>query len=217
MRKSILVLMIAIGLGLTTTDQLRAETGNFSLTLGAKTLNEDDWATNDDQFEIGLEADFAVSGLPCNLAVGLSGSGADNTFYTYENGYLSSVRDEVTTTELRFGLKQIWRAGPTLRGFLAGGPAIIAASEEFRYNDGYTHIYTYGYRDYYYVAEYEGLSISDDGISLGVWAATGLYLSLENRLNVGFSIGYSAGRVRLFGDKVDAGGGHLGLLLGFSF
>ena len=61
MQSRIILLTACLGFLLATAGAAWAESGNVSLILGAKTLNEDDWSTNDDQFEVGIEADRLVT------------------------------------------------------------------------------------------------------------------------------------------------------------
>jgi len=94
-----------------------------------------------------------------------------------------------STTELDFGVRKIWGKNK-LHPFLGGGLAVINGEIEAL-----------------------GVSVDDDGT--GYWIDGGLFWRLGKRFNIGFEARYSRADITLLGVDGDAGGEHIGLILGF--
>lgn len=94
-----------------------------------------------------------------------------------------------STSEFDFGVRKIW-GRKKIRPFLGGGIALI--NGEF---------------------EVLGASFDDDGT--GYWANGGVFWRLGRRFNIGVEARISRAEITLFGIDVQAGGEHIGLILGF--
>lgn len=92
-------------------------TGNINVFLGAKALDEEDWAPAENQGEFGIQVDFRPRNWVVNLAVDyLVGSG---------DGNLLGVEFESETSELNIGVRKIWEEFPHVRPFIGGGLSFI--------------------------------------------------------------------------------------------
>ena len=56
-----------------------AGTGNVNFFLGAKILDDDEWAPLEDQGEIGVEVTFGGNDWPIHIAIDVFGSGTEET------------------------------------------------------------------------------------------------------------------------------------------
>ena len=163
-------------------------TGNVNVFLGAKGLDEDDWAPVDDQAEFAVEFDFRERAWPLNLVFGLRGA--------HDEEDRGGATIESTTSELSLGVRKIWESTPYIRPFLGGGLALMGAEAKG------TGVF--------------GTASSSDG-GLGIWLGGGIYWTLTPHFNLGFDLRVSAAEVTIAGVDVEAGGAHLGLLLGYHF
>ena len=161
-------------------------TGNINFFLGAKVLDEDDWEPVDEQAEIGFLLDFKGKSWPVSIAVDLLGSYAEDDVY--------GVDIEGSTAELCFGVRKIWDSFEHVRPFIGGGIAFIWAEVE---------------------GERWGFSVSDDDTATGYWIGGGVYWTLAEHFNIGFDVRWSKAEVTLFDVDGEAGGSHVGFLLGY--
>ncbi len=161
-------------------------TGNVNFSLGAKSLDEDDWSPLEEQGELGLEVDFRKQTWPVNISLALLASA--------DQGTVLGVDLTAATSELRFGAKKIWEPTQTMRPFFGGGLSVVSASLD---------------------ANLLGLKVTDEDSSLGVWFDGGIYWTLNSCFNVGIKAGYSASEVTLFNADTNAGGGHIALMFGY--
>ncbi len=162
-------------------------TGNVNVFLGAKALEEDDWAPVEDQGEIAIEFDFRERTWPLNLVIGLRGA--------HDEDDLGGVTVESTTSELSLGVRKIWEPDAIIRPFLGGGLALIGAEAK---------------------ATAFGTASSSD-TAPGIWLGGGMYLALTPHFNLGLDLRVSAAEVTIAGVEGEAGGVHLGILLGYHF
>ena len=161
-------------------------TGNLNFFLGQKTLDKDDWAPVEDHGEFGILLDFKPKSWPISIAIDILGSASEET--------LAGVVYKGTTSEFDVGVRKIWETGGPIRPFIGGGIASIAA--EFEVSNGY-------------------FLLSDDDTSTGIWINGGVYWTLGKHFNLGLEARYSKAEVKLFGVDGEAGGSHVGLLLGY--
>lgn len=168
----------------------RAWTGNINLLIGQKSLNKDDWQPLDEQFELGVQYDFRPVEWPVNLAVDLLYSWDEGRLY---DPWWGSIDLRARTLELDLGVRKIWERHSYIRPFVGGGPALIWAEA-----DGSAF----------------GITVSDDNWGLGIWVGGGAYVTLVEWLNLGLQAKYSWAEVDLFDVDVEAGGWHLGALIG---
>ncbi len=106
------------------------------------------------------------------------------------DGTLWDIKFESETSELNIGVRKIWEQFPHMRPFIGGGVSFIRG-------------------------EFSGPGVSDDDTGVGGWLGVGVYYTLAEQFNIGVEAKYSGAEVTLFGVDVNAGGGHLGLLIGY--
>ncbi len=162
--------------------------GDVNLLLGAKRLDRDDWRPTERHGEFGFQANVQPPGWPVALAADLLGSRRDEPV---SRG--SFVKQRARTSELDLGARKIWRPGPRTRPYLGGGLALVSGELEFAGPFGSTY---------------------DRDASAGLWLGGGVFWTLNSVFNVGLDAKLSSAGVRLFGDRKNAGGLHLGMLMG---
>jgi len=167
---------------------LAETTGNINIFLGSKTLDSNDWSTSfQDQDEFGILFDVRGENWPVNLAIDLLGSSKQ---IDYVDGYTT-----VSTSELDFGARKIFNiVGTPVYPYVGGGLGLMSA----RVEDAYYYYGSYIYED----------------TGFGVWLDGGAYVTL-GQFNLGLDLRYSQADVTVAGNKVNAGGSHAGILLGY--
>lgn len=165
-------------------------TGNVNFTLGAKSLDEDDWEPIEDQGEIGIHLDLRTTNWPVSIYLAFLASYGDDT--TRIDGFRADV--EGRTSEFRFGVRKIWEPTTNMRPYFGGGLALVTAEIE--------------------VSAF-GEKLDDSDSALGFWLGGGIYWTLGEHFNIGLDIAWSKAEVTLFDTDGEAGGGHAGLLLGY--
>lgn len=196
--RSIIPMMIFIAiffifLASTASAQQGGWTGNINAFLGAKALEEEDWAPVDEHGELGIEIDFRPRSWPINIAVDYLSSESDNELLF--DPFLRVVEFEAETSELNIGVRKIWDRFPYARPFLGGGISFIRG--EFK------------------GTPLSGITLSDSDSGVGIWLGGGIYWTLIDHLNLGLELKFSTAEINLFGVDVDAGGGHFGFLAGY--
>lgn len=184
MKKLIIFIVICFIISIPDWGVCQLWTNNINVKLGIKKL-EGDWDTVDSQIEYGILLDFGQKTWPVNMAVDILHS-------TDEGIYDPITTIEGKTLELDLGIRKIW-APKIFRPFVGGGVAFITGKYDFYSESGNT--------------------ISDDDSALGIWINGGLYLTLR-RFNIGIDLRWSKANVRLYNERVDAGGLHYGLIAG---
>jgi hypothetical protein len=159
-------------------------TGNVNMTFGWKYMDEDDWILSDEFCSIALTYDFRKKDWGFPFHVLLG------IVYSWDDGSILGVDWELRTIELRAGLRKIFELSPTTRFFLSGGIAAIQADIEA------TNI------------------LNEDDWGVGFFADGGIYWTIGNILNLGFTGGYSWADVDLLDETIKAGGWHAGALIG---
>jgi hypothetical protein len=162
---------------------------NFSL--GQKMLEKDDWSPVEDQPEFGVASTFGSKDWPVQIAIDFLASAKEDEVVdnSIAPGFIVDL--EGRTSELAFGVRKIWNKN-SIRPFVGGGVGIIAGAAE-------------------------AVGIDDDDSDIGVWAHGGVFWRLGKRFNIGVDLRVSRAEVSIFGVDVQAGGEHLGLILGFGF
>ena len=162
-----------------------AWTGNVNAILGQKTLDKDDWEPADEQAEFGVLVDFKKSEWPVSIAIDLLASVDEVT-----DGIITI---EASTTEFDVGVRKIWEVtGSSIRPYIGGGIAFVGAElKETNTN----------------------ISVDDNGT--GIWLNGGIYWTLGQSFNLGLDLRYSQADVTLLGIDAEAGGTHVGVILGY--
>jgi opacity protein-like surface antigen len=163
----------------------QGSSGNANLFLGSKKLDSDDWEPLEQQAELGVMFDFNLADWPVNMAIDLLVS-ADTTT-------MLGVDIEATTTEIDFGARKYFDTGSSFSPYIGGGLALVSA--ELKANEG-------------------PLTISDDDSSMGFWVNLGMVWTI-NQVNFGIDLRHSNADVTLYGEDGEAGGNHIGLLVGY--
>lgn len=107
-----------------------------------------------------------------------------------DDGTSAGIKYESDISEFNIGVRKIWDEFPQMRPFVGGGVSFIAA-------------------------EFRKTGTSDHDSATGIWLGGGVYWTLAERFNVGLEAKYSDAEVTLFDSDIEAGGTHLGLLIGY--
>ncbi|PLY02798.1 MAG: hypothetical protein C0623_03300 [Desulfuromonas sp.] len=168
-------------------------TGNVNGFLGAKSLDEDDWEPLDEHGEIGVRFDFAPkTDFPINFAIDWYVSGTSEAYSDPRFGGFADV--DAATSEFAIGFRKYMPIPQTtFSPYLGAGLTSIAASIEA--DDGF---FTY----------------KDDDVDGGLWLEGGIVWTIRH-VNLGLCLRYSDAEVTLFGEDLEVGGGHAGLIAGF--
>lgn len=159
----------------------------FSVFLGQKQLDDNDWGPVDGQAEWGFVADL----------------GRKDSVVTLVMSYLSS-EDESTrdgneytgeTWELGLGIRKPFRMAPDIAPYLEAGVAYMDATlEQLPATTG---------------------TASDS--AFGVWAGGGVNFAVGERLMVGVGARYTSASATLLGQDREIGGLHVGVTAGIGF
>jgi len=178
-----------------TNEALARYEGNFNLFVGQLWLTTGDWAPVDEQPELGLMLAFGEERAPIHFALDVFAS------RTSVDGSASAgtVRVEGSSREIAIGVRKVWDETVT-RPHLGAGATTIHASETL---DGPF-----------------GIDVNEDR-AYGAWVDLGVTWRLASHLNLGLEARYSYALATLgagsSGHDVNAGGIHLGLLIGYGW
>jgi hypothetical protein len=168
---------------------LRAEwTGNLNAVLGAKRLDNDPWGPIDSQPAFGLMFDARQDDWPLNLALDI--------YHSADKGTEDGVTLDGSTTELNFGIRKIWETTRTMRPFVGVGSSFVGARLK---------------------RSAAGVSRSDSDWGAGVWFGGGVYWTLADALNIGFTLRHTSAKVTLLDERYDAGGNTFGTVIGLTW
>lgn len=165
-------------------------TGDVNLFFGKKYLDDDDWGDLDEQNEFGITFDLAKGRWPIHIAVDVLGSKESMT--------VTDLELEGKTSELCLGVRKIFTidGSAIFRPYLGGGLAFVHSEMEA-----------------VQIPYYSKRSEEDDAV--GLWLNAGAYFTLSRHFNIGLDLRYTKAETTLFGNDVEAGGTHAGLLLGY--
>lgn len=193
MKKNILA---AILLLFTINAYANAWTGNVNAFLGQKTLEEEDWEPLDKQSEFGVLVDFKQQDWPISIAIDVLGSVDKATVVGVDIGGspLFDADLEGYTFELDIGARKIWEvSGSSIRPYIGGGLALVHAE----------------------IHATDVISVVEDDNGTGFWLGGGVYWTLSQHFNLGLDARYTKAEVTLYDIDTEAGGVHLGLILGY--
>ena len=207
MKKAIFIALFLSILGL---PQIAAAQISFNINtfLGVKILDSEDWGKYDDQFEFGIMADLKGKEWPISLVANIlystdSESDYDETWHHYDYSY-SYYAEEAFTTEFNLGIKKIFTLPYSWNIYVAGGGAAIYGGVDVT-EEVYIDYGDYWHRD----------SDTEDDIGFGYWGSAGIYKTLWKHFNLGLDFRYSSAEVELYNIDREAGGFHVGLILGY--
>jgi hypothetical protein len=172
--------------------------GHVNFFLGLKSLDGGDWAPVEDQGEFGVVMSFGQDDWPVHVAVDVLASGDESSMF---DPLLGDIDVTGATYEVSAGVRKIWSRN-ALRPYVGGGLALVGAAAELDSNFG-------------------DADADDDAV--GAWVGGGLFFRLGKRFNIGGDVRWSSAEVDLdFGGglvtpDLEAGGLHVGLLLGFGW
>ncbi len=184
MRMALALAVLLFVAGLVNPAIARADSkGEVNFIIGGKGLDQNDWNPNEDQGEFGAEVTWGGSDWPIAIATDILASSGGGDLLGFE------VNDQ--SSELAFGVRKVWEAGPA-RPYLGGGVAKLDAQREVN-----------------------GVTVDDS--TLGGWIGAGIFWRLGSRFNIGLAARVSRGQVTLNGTDAEAGGTHAGLILGWGW
>lgn len=160
---------------------------SFSVLLGQKALNDDDWEPVESQVEWGVIADLGRKDSVANLVISYLSSSDDST--------QGSADFTGETWELGLGIRKPFRLDTGLAPFVEVGAAYVDATLERRG-----------------VSPGEN---SDS--AFGIWGGVGIGFAVGERVSVGALLRYTAAEVTLLGADREAGGLHFGVTAGIGF
>ena len=162
-------------------------TGNVSVYLGHKSVDDDDWPNLDSQRSVGVISDFRKQSWPVSIAADLIFAGD-----VHKSG---ESEDTGGTMEMHLGARKVFALNnSSLSPYVGGGVAIVTASLEH---------------------ESAGVTVEDDETAVGVWIGAGAYYAVTPRFNLGLDVRYSKAEVNLFDIDREAGGFNVGLTIGY--
>lgn len=190
------VLALALATPLAPTNAA-AET-NLNFSAGQKQLDEDDWSPVDEQSAFGVSIHHEPEGWWLGATVQVY-NGAEDSFATLSNGNPAELRNDIW--ELSIGPSKVFKIpGVPVRVFAAGGYTYMTASLKIREDTGSGIV----------SSRYKG-----DGN--GLWASTGAFVTLAEKINLGLEGRYSTGEATLGGSDFELGGTYVGALIGLNF
>ncbi len=164
--------------------------GNVNFFAGQKMLDKDDWEPLEDQQEFGVLVDFGGKDWPVHIAVDVLRSETDETFDLGTN----QLKLTGKTQEINVGIRKIWDLNNEARPYVGVGVANIEGDLE---------------------TEVFGVPVSVDDSAIGYWVNVGIFGTLAKHFNIGLDLRYSAADLTIEGVDIQAGGTHIGLLLGY--
>ncbi len=183
---TVMVALLFVGFAGRAVCQESKWTGNVNLLIGAKALDEDDWEPAHEHAEFAIGIDFGKTNWPIAVAIDLIGSAGEGT--------LGSFDVEASTSEFDLGVRKIWKPAQKVRPFLGGGIAFITGTMEVKNSFA---------------------SVKDDDTGTGFWINGGIYMTLNELINLGIEARVSSAEIELNGVEGNAGGGHFCFFVGF--
>ncbi len=172
-------------------------TGDVNFFLGQKNLKKSDWEPVEDQGEFGAEVSWGKKNWPISIATDVLGSSEMKTVTVFDPflGTNVKVKLEGDTGELDLGIRKIW-SKKNVRPSIGGGLAYVRGEMK---------------------ATALGVSASESDSEAGWWVGGGVFWRIGPRFNLGIAARYSTATVKIAGFDVEAGGTHLGALLGWGW
>lgn len=181
------------------TTQTPAAKNTFNFFIGHRTIEDVEAIDLDSQLDFGIEMSFADDDWPVAIAVDILGSTASTGDpCTSNNSWFCFNRDATSTNvELDVGIRKTWEfAASPIHPYVGGGLAIGRGELEF---------------------EDAGTTVSDDDRGTGYWIGGGVYWRLGHRFNLGLNLRHSKIDTEVFGEDLNIGGTHVGLVLGWGY
>lgn len=166
-------------------------TGNVSAVVGRKLMDKDSWEPADELREAGVLIDFRNhETYPVSVAL--------DFFRAEKSASGNAFTLDARTNELHLGARIVLNDGDQetwFRPYLGAGVSLVEADVDLNR---------------------EGQPFEEDrAFGAGVWGGAGIYVSPLPGINIGFDARWSTVPVKLLGEDFDAGGIHLGVLVGW--
>jgi len=156
--------------------------GNMNFLIGERKVDDEDIESLglDDLTTLGILIDIKEDTWPVSIAM--------DFYNSYESKYSTSnsFRTKLEVSELAFGVRKIIESTGGWRTFLGGGVSLVMTSMTIE--------------DDLLLVNYK-----DEDTDIGYWVETGGYVSLSEKINLGFKVRYLDVDVALF-DEVPASG-----------
>ena len=166
-------------------------TGSVGIAIGIKILDSD-WEPLGDQGVFVVSLTLGKKKWPVHFALDyVSGEDEDTRAIGIICCSTPQVLAKSETTEWNLGVRRVWRQEKKFRPYAGGGIAFI---------DGEIKV--------------PAQSISASDSTTGYWLDAGFRQPLKNKIDWGFDLRYSAGKINLGNGEVDAGGPQLLLYFG---
>ena len=162
--------------------------GNVNLSLGQRSLDENDYQPVDEQTYFGGTMDFNVD-WPVNLAGGL--------YFSRKSDSIGDTDVTASVAEVTFGVMKTWDVASNMHPFVGGGLGVVRASAEI---------------------EDEFFSQKEDDMSPSFYTEGGVYWRLNNSFNLGLNARFtSAPGIEFAGTEFDTSYFQIGLLAGWAW
>src|SRR5262245_11545130 len=162
--------------------------GNVNLSLGQRSLDENDYDPVDQQMFFGGTVDFSVD-WPVDLAGGL--------YFSRKQDSIGGTDVTASVAEMTFGVLKTWDVATNMHPFVGGGLGIVRASAEI--DDGF-------------------FNVKEDDTAPALYTEGGVYWRLTNAFNLGVSGRFTtAPGIEFAGEEFDTTYFQLGLLAGWAF
>jgi len=190
-------LLLAAALVLAAAGEISARyEGNLNVFAGQKWLRSGDWAPVDRQDQIGLMLAFGEERAAIHFAIdAFLAKGELSDPPSTPNALIGG-----SSAEFAIGVRKVWELGAT-RPHVGAGANVVGVDEERRVGTSGT--------------------VTNEDRGYGVWVDAGVTWRIASHLNLGIEARYSSVRAALgegtIPRDVDAGGAHVGLLIGYGW
>jgi len=162
-------------------------TGNINIFLGMKYLDSDDWMEEfQEQAEAGILFDIKKIDWPVCVVF--------ESMYSIGEEEIQGIDFEVSTSEILLGIGKTWVPNATIRPYLRVGINYALLEQKDRF-----------------VPSSDTLDESGTGFAI----SGGIYWTMSQHFNLGLSARYSKSTIDMGDSKVEAGGTHSGLVIGY--
>ena len=163
--------------------------GHISGYFGGKKMDSGDWPDIDNHFSMGVMFDIKKDSWPISIALDITDTGGK---YKHDG-----LEDLGHTTEWYLGVRKIfYDQHSKIQPYIGGGVSFMYAEQEL---------------------ETTTTTTTQDDRGVGGWVGTGTYYEISPSFILGLDVRYSYGEVTLFNEERDAGGIHVGVIVGYQF
>lgn len=161
--------------------------GNISVMVGKKFLDDSDWPGMDNHGAIGMLLDFKKNNWPVSIAIDLIGTGKEKKS--------AGNKDEAYSAEMNIGVRKIFSLQDSaFQPYIGAGVASVFAETSSTRNNTVTKY---------------------DDTAIGSWVGIGSYYAVTRNFQLGADLRYSRAEVTLNGEDREAGGRHAAISAGY--